>query len=270
MLQSNGTGLAQITLNHTAPGVSNTTITTGPTNKVVRGGFTTGSCTTGNWVTNGTMFYLHNTPNGATPSAGNVIASFQATVLDTGTPSFVLTAWTRAVSIGTSWSTLRVQGANGFASPVALSYSGLPAGGTLSYLASPVTPSAESTFLMSTPITARWSYLVLQGQSGSVQHSDIVEIQNWPPQITSYSVSLWPRRSPGFSGTVTLTGGTAAPSGIVSFYRIDPAPDPGLASMVRHAPVHPDGSYTAALPPGTYRVCTQAWEVPGLNPCFWS
>jgi len=39
------------------------------------------------------------------------------------------------------------------------------------------------------PITARWSYLVLQGQSGSVQHSDIVEIQNWPPQITSYNVS---------------------------------------------------------------------------------
>lgn len=74
----------------------------------------------------------------------------------------------------------------------------------------------------------------------------------------------------GVSGSVMLTGGTLAPSGIVSFYRIDPAPDPGLPSLVRHAPVHPDGSYTAALPPGTYRVCTQVWEVPGLNPCFWS
>lgn len=67
-----------------------------------------------------------------------------------------------------------------------------------------------------------------------------------------------------------LTGGTLAPSGMVSFYRIDPAPDPGLPSLVRHAPVHPDGSYTVALPAGTYQVCTQVWEVPGLNPCFWS
>jgi hypothetical protein len=69
VLQTNGTGYAQITLNYTAPGVSNTTITTGPSYKVVCGGYSTGSCQTGNWVTNGTMFYLHNTPNGVTPSA---------------------------------------------------------------------------------------------------------------------------------------------------------------------------------------------------------
>jgi len=72
------------------------------------------------------------------------------------------------------------------------------------------------------------------------------------------------------SGTVSLDDGTPAPSGIVSFYRTDPPPDPGAGSFVQHAPVTPKGTYVVQLPPGVYRVCTQVWEVPGLDPCLWS
>ncbi len=72
------------------------------------------------------------------------------------------------------------------------------------------------------------------------------------------------------SGLVSLTDGTTAPSGIVSFYRVEPPPAVGAPQAVQHAPVRPYGSFTVHLTPGTYRVCTQVWEVAGLDPCLWS
>jgi len=214
-LISDGTGLTQLTLNYSAPGVTNTTVTVGANYQVVCGGGTSGSCTTGKWVANGTQFHLHNTPNGAAPSASNVIASFQAVVVDAGASSFVLTASPRTVSIGTAWDTLQVQGANGFSSPVSLSYSGLPSGSSLSYLASSLTPSAESTFFVSTPLTSRWSFVTLAGQSGSVQHNDILQIQNWPPQITGVSVS------PYNAHQVTFTVSATDPESDLSYLQIN-------------------------------------------------
>lgn len=212
---SDGTGLTQLTLSYSAPGVTNTTVTVGANYQVVCGGGTSGSCTTGKWVNNGTQFHLHNTPNGAAPTASNVIASFQAVVVDAGSSSFVLTASPRGIPIGTAWDTLQVQGANGFSSPVTLSYSGLPSGSSLSYLASSLTPSAESAFLVSTPLTSRWSYVTLNGQSGSLQHNDILQIQNWPPQITGVSVS------PYNAHQVTFTVSATDPESDLSYLQIN-------------------------------------------------
>ncbi len=84
------------------------------------------------------------------------------------------------------------------------------------------------------------------------------------PQVPTQETSV------AVSGMVSLADGTTAPSGLVSFYRIDPPPAPNAPQFVQHAPVRPYGSYAVHLPPGTYRVCTQLWDVPGLNPCLWS
>lgn len=85
-----------------------------------------------------------------------------------------------------------------------------------------------------------------------------------------WSIPTFAQNSATVTGMVSLSDGTTAPSGVVSFYRVDPPPAPNKPQTVQHAPVRPEGNYIVHLNPGTYRVCTQVWDVAGLDPCLWS
>ncbi len=197
---SDGTGLGAFTLNYNAPGISNITVTVGSSYQTLCGGGSSGSCATGKWVTNGMQFFLHTTPNGVPPSASNVISRFVATVIDYGAPGFVLTAAPRAVPVGgTFYPTLQLQSANGFAGAISLSAAGIPASSSLTFSSNNLTPSTQTTMTVTTPLSTRWSYVTLSGQSGGIQQNDTLELQNWPPQITGYNTGTYN------AGTVTLT-----------------------------------------------------------------
>jgi hypothetical protein len=77
---ADSTGLAQVTLTWAAPGVTQTEIHVGaPEGVVTAVGGSSGTATTGVWVSNGTTFYLQDVSGGKPASAANTLA--QVTVI---------------------------------------------------------------------------------------------------------------------------------------------------------------------------------------------
>ena len=77
---ADSTGLVQVTLTWGAPGVSQVEIHVGaPDGTLLTGGGSSGSATTGVWVSNGTRFYLQDASDGKALTAANTLA--QVTVI---------------------------------------------------------------------------------------------------------------------------------------------------------------------------------------------
>jgi hypothetical protein len=142
------------------------------------------------------------TPNG--------IAAFSATP---PTPSFTLAASpsSSTVTAGNSATyTVTVTGQNGFAGPVALSASGLPAGATASF--SPASTSTTSTLTVTTTAgttPAGSTTLTITGTSGGV--ADATATATLVVQVPSFTLAASPSSATVTSGnsatyTVTVTG----------------------------------------------------------------
>lgn len=193
-ISNDGSGLTTMTLHYSAPGVTNTTVTVGSNYQIFCGGGSSGTCPpTGKWVANGTQFFLHNTPNGSTPTAANVIASFTATVIDLTAPGFVVDVQPSTMRVGIPYfPTVEVDAENGFSSAVTLGATGVPAGVSVSFAPqTTLVPSAQTGLEVIAPLTTPWSYMTITGTSGSVQHTDDFEIRNQPPRITGHTTSTY-------------------------------------------------------------------------------
>jgi hypothetical protein len=80
-IASGNTGLAQFTITWGAPGVSLVEIHIGaPDGVLFTGGGSSGSATTGNWVGNGTRFFLQDVSDGKALTSANNLAQFVAIV----------------------------------------------------------------------------------------------------------------------------------------------------------------------------------------------
>jgi len=128
----------------------------------------------------------------------------------------------QTVTAGNSASyTVTLGSANGFANPVNLSISGLPAGATATFNPASVTPVGSSTLTVNTGAgTPAGTYtLTITGASGSASHSATVTlVVNAPPDYSIIPVPASVTITQGSSGTTTISvNGMNGYSGTVSF-----------------------------------------------------
>jgi uncharacterized membrane protein len=185
---------------------------------------------------------------GVTATSGSLTHSVSVTleVNSLSTPDFSLNATPASQTVlpgnGTSYA-LSLTPSNGFASNVSLSVGGLPAGANATFNKNPVPKgSGTSTLTVTTPSsTAPGKYsLIITGTSGSLSHSELVNLvvnAASTPDFslsatpasqtvvhgngTSFALSLTP--SNGFAGNVSLSLGPL-PAGVNATFNTNPVP----------------------------------------------
>jgi len=179
-------------------------------------------------------------------------------------PDFSLAATPSARSVtqgGTTTYAVSTAAIAGFTGGIGLSVSGLPAGATAGFSATPVSPGSGSTLTVSTgPSTPAGTYqLAIVGASGSLSHGQVVTLTVTAPAPdftlaatpssrsasqgggTTYAISTAPVA--GFTGSIDL-GVTGLPAGVTASYGADPVSAGANATL--------SVSVGATVAPGSY------------------
>jgi hypothetical protein len=175
-----------------------------------------------------------------TGTSGTLTASVTIALTVNGAPSFTLapTAGTLSVVPGsTATDTINVTAANGFASGVTLTATGLPAGVTASFGTNPATGSSLLTLAATSTATTGPATVTITGTSGSLTASTTIAVTvNAPPSFTLAPVAavlsvtqgasapdtVNVTAANGFTGSVTLTA-TGLPAGVTASFGTNPA-----------------------------------------------
>ncbi len=151
----------------------------------------------------------------------------------------------------------------GFADPVSLSASGVPAGYQASFSVNPVVPPGASDLLLDPtgPALAGQYAIEIQGAAATATHTTTVQLDLFDGLPGPTTLLLPP---PGATGVSLVPTFSWNPSPTANAYRLSVATDPGFANIVYTIDT-PDTSHTSGIafdPLSTYY-----WTVRPLNPC---
>ncbi len=221
-------------------------------------------------------------PNISTTTAVIMVICSNGTFFDVSDNNFTITMATYDYSLGSTPSSLTicqpsdavftvdVGSVGGYADPVTLSVSGVPAGATSNFSVNPVTPIGQSILTISnTAAAAPGAYtLTITANSTTGTKTTMVDLIISSGAPTAVSQTAPANGATGVSVPTTFTWTTAPEIGVT--YEIDIATDPGFSSIVDQATGLTAASYVSSLLSSTTTYYWRVRSVTGCGSSSWS